>query len=256
VTANHVKPAVANMSLGGGGSQAVDDAVQGSIDAGVTYAVAAGNDGRDACSFSPARAPQALTIGATDKTDTRPRWSNWGNCVDWFAPGVGITSANLTGTATWSGTSMASPHTAGAAALYLDANETASPAAVRAGLSGALTTGIVVNSKTLNNHLLYTGSDTGGGGEDPPDDPPGGEDPPSGDFPLQVVGTKTKGVKSAQLTWTYSGLGDVDVYRDGAMIATTANTGSYTDVIGKGGGSHTYQVCDGATCSNTATVTF
>ena len=158
VTANHPEgaPAVANMSLGGGGITSVDEAVEGSIADGVTYSVAAGNSGRDACRYSPARAPNALTIGATSSTDTRASWSNWGNCVDWFAPGVSITSAYFTGgIATWSGTSMAAPHTAGAAALYLDANPSASPAIVRSELWDALTTGVVINSKTINNHLLF-----------------------------------------------------------------------------------------------------
>src|SRR5918994_430383 len=104
VTANHEAgaPAVANMSLGGGASTALDTAVQNSIADGVTYAVAAGNGNRggraqDACGYSPARVPAALTIGATDKTDTKTSWSNYGSCVDWFAPGLSITSAWYTG---------------------------------------------------------------------------------------------------------------------------------------------------------------
>src|SRR5829696_1461893 len=132
VTGNHTNgAAVANMSLGGGASSALDAAVSRSISDGVTYAVAAGNGNRgckaqDACNYSPARAPDALTIGATDKTDTKARWSNYGACVDWFAPGVSITSAWSTGnsaTNTISGTSMATPHVAGVGALYLQGNQ-------------------------------------------------------------------------------------------------------------------------------------
>jgi len=166
VTGNHAAgaPAVANMSLGGGASTALDTAVQNSISDGVTYAVAAGNGNQggraqDACKYSPARVPEALTIGATDKTDTKTSWSNYGNCVDWFAPGLSITSAwytSDTAANTISGTSMATPHTAGVAALYLEGTSGASPATVRTALYDNSTKGIVKSSKTVNNHLLFT----------------------------------------------------------------------------------------------------
>ena len=164
VVGNHAAgtPAVSNMSLGGGASATVDDAVNRMIDDGVASAVAAGNGNRggraqDACNYSPARVPNAITVGATDKTDTKTSWSNYGNCVDWFAPGSGITSDWLNGkTNTISGTSMATPHTAGVAALYLQTNPGASPAAVRDALFANTTKGVVNNSKTLNNHLLFT----------------------------------------------------------------------------------------------------
>jgi subtilisin family serine protease len=179
VTANHVKPAVANMSLGGGASSTLDAAVQSSIAAGVGYAVAAGNGNfagraQDACNYSPARVPEAMTIGATTSSDAKASYSNYGNCVDWFAPGSSITSAwytSDTATNTISGTSMASPHTAGAAALYLQANPGATPQQVRDALYDATTKSIVTSSNTANNHLLYTlfGS---GGGDPPPNNPP------------------------------------------------------------------------------------
>jgi subtilisin family serine protease len=163
VVGNHQSgPAVSNMSLGGGASATVDDAVNRMINDGVASAVAAGNGNQggraqDACKYSPARVPNAMTIGATDKTDTKTSWSNYGNCVDWFAPGLGITSDWLNGgTNTISGTSMATPHTTGVAALYLEGNPSASPADVRAALFANLSTGVVKNSKTVNNHLLYT----------------------------------------------------------------------------------------------------
>jgi aqualysin 1 len=166
VTGNHLagQPAVANMSLGGGASPALDSAVQNSINDGVSYAIAAGNGdilGRqaNACNYSPARVAAAMTVSATDSTDTKASWANYGNCVDWFAPGVSITSSWYTSnsaTKTISGTSMATPHTAGVAALYLQSNPGASPATVRTALFNATTKSVVRSSSTTNNHLLFT----------------------------------------------------------------------------------------------------
>jgi subtilisin family serine protease len=166
VTQNHNpgSPAVANISLGGGASTAVDTAVKNSIAGGVSYAIAAGNGNQggvaqDACKSSPARVPEAMTIGATDKTDTKASWSNYGACVDWFAPGVGISSAWITSdsaTNVISGTSMATPHTAGAAARYLERFPAASPQQVRDALYASATKGAVIASKSSNNHLLFT----------------------------------------------------------------------------------------------------
>ncbi|HEV8702091.1 MAG TPA: S8 family peptidase [Candidatus Polarisedimenticolia bacterium] len=161
VTGNHAPgaPAVANMSLGGGQSAALDQAVRNSIADGVTYAVAAGNDTADACAGSPSGVTQAITVGATDAADGRASFSNFGSCVDWFAPGVNITSAWwLTDTSTniISGTSMATPHTAGVAALYLQGNPGATAQQVRDALFNLTTKGIVTSAQSANNHLLFT----------------------------------------------------------------------------------------------------
>jgi aqualysin 1 len=141
VTANASKPAVANMSLAGGANKAVDDAVKKSAGSGVFYALAASNDGADACGFSPARVGTTdgiVTTGATDSAEREASWSNFGPCVDLWAPGVGILSTRRGGgTTTMSGTSMASPHSAGAGALYLSTHGTDSPAAVESALKRA-----------------------------------------------------------------------------------------------------------------------
>jgi subtilisin family serine protease len=157
VTANHTPDAVANMSLGGGAVTAVDTAVANSVAAGVTYAVAAGNSNADACKSSPARAPSAITVGATTSTDARASYSNFGTCVDLFAPGSSITSdwnTSDTATNTISGTSMATPHVVGSAALYLGEHAGASPATVTAALLGAATSGKVTAAGTGSPNLL------------------------------------------------------------------------------------------------------
>lgn len=173
VTQNHIKPAVVNMSLGGPTSQAIDDAVEASINAGVVYVVAGGNESTSACKSSPARAVNAITVGATTKFDARASYSNYGNCLDLFAPGSDILSAwysSSSSTRTISGTSMASPHVAGVASLYMSLNPQATPAQVAAALVAGAAAGKVGSpgsgspNRLLNTQFL--------GVTQPPTDPP------------------------------------------------------------------------------------
>jgi subtilisin family serine protease len=160
VAQNHSGPSVANMSLGGPVDEVLDEATRGAIAAGVTFAVAAGNSSADASTFSPARVGEAITVAASDNADGQAYFSNFGTIVDLYAPGVDITSSwNDGATNTISGTSMAAPHVAGAAALYLSANPTATPADVAAGLTGAASPGKITNpSAGTPNLLLYVGA--------------------------------------------------------------------------------------------------
>jgi subtilisin family serine protease len=160
VRQNAVKPAVANMSLGGGISTSIDNAVTNAVNSGIVFAVAAGNSNANACNYSPARAAAAITVGATTSTDARASYSNYGSCVDIFAPGSNITSAWRTSnsaTNTISGTSMATPHVAGVAALFLSGNTGASPSTVASALIANATlskiTGLPAGTA---NRLLFT----------------------------------------------------------------------------------------------------
>ncbi|MGQ4712953.1 S8 family peptidase [Streptomyces anulatus] len=179
VTKNAKKPAVVNMSVGGGKTQSINDAINNSIASGITWVVAAGNNNADSCQYSPSSTPAAITVGATNSSDARATgWnngqaSNYGTCLDIFAPGDKITSTSNAGdnaNQSMSGTSMASPHTAGAAALLLAADPSLTPAQVRDKLVAAATPDKISDARTGSpNRLLYTGT---GGGEDPTD-PPG-----------------------------------------------------------------------------------
>jgi subtilisin family serine protease len=166
VTADHAAgaPAVANMSVGGAASTTLDDAVKRSVADGVAYAVAAGNGNiagvaQDACGYSPARVPEAMTVGASDRADRKAPFSNYGDCIDWFAPGVQIDSAWADGddaVQSLSGTSMASPHAAGVAVLYLEEEPLATPGVVRDALFALTSRGVITGARTVDNHLVFT----------------------------------------------------------------------------------------------------
>jgi subtilisin family serine protease len=207
VTGNHLagQPAVANMSLGGSANTSIDNAVVNSINDGVTYAVAAGNSSVNACSSSPARVGAAVTVGSTTSSDTRSSFSNYGSCLDIFAPGSSITSAwhtsNLA-TNTISGTSMATPHVAGVGALYLEDSPSASPTTVRDAIVNSATTGVVGNAGSGSpNRLLYSLLTSS-----PPPPPP----PPPGDCSLAET-----------YSGSLSGAGDYDHHPNGTYFYTS-----------------------------------
>jgi subtilisin family serine protease len=242
VTRNASKPAVANMSLGGSASSALDTAVRNSINSGVTYALAAGNENQSACNVSPARTAEAITVGATTNADARSSFSNHGTCVDIFAPGSGITSAWAGGgTNTISGTSMASPHAAGAAALYLAVNPSATPQQVRDGLVNAATPNVVTNPGTGSpNRLLYTLFD----GTPPPPPPPPGElfentarvdIPDAGaavESPISVTGVTGNAPTGLQV-----GVDIRHTYRGDLVVSLVAPDGSSYPLSNRSGGS-------------------
>jgi subtilisin family serine protease len=244
VTSNHPAgaPAVANMSLGGGASTAIDDAVRRSIADGVTYAVASGNSNVDACSSSPARVAEAITVNSSTSSDARSSFSNYGSCTDIFAPGSSITSAwysSDTATNTISGTSMATPHVAGVAALYLAGNTTASPATVWAAIRDSATLNKITSAGSGSpNRLLYSLL-----GAAPPPPPP-----PSGSQLLL-----NPGFESGNVSWTAT---------SGVITSSSsqpARTGSWKAWLCGYGSTHTdyaYQQVSIPSTATSATLSF
>lgn len=230
------RPAVANLSLGGPTSTALDAALANAVSKGITVVVAAGNDNLNACNYSPAREPSAITVGSTTNLDARSSFSNFGTCVDVFAPGSSITSAwytSSTATNTISGTSMASPHVAGAAALYLQGAPTASPATVTSAILGSSTLNKVTSAGTGSpNRLLYT-LDFGATGGTP-----------------NLLPTASFTDSCTTLTCTFNGSASADT--DGSISSYSWNFGDGTSATGATA-SKTYSA--GGTYSVTLTVT-
>jgi subtilisin family serine protease len=328
IMANGTPPGVVNMSIGGGGSSALAEALANITAAGFVVVAAAGNSDGDACEVAPANSPYTLAVGASDNSDRRASFSNWGDCVDLFAPGVSITAAcysSDTATCNKSGTSMSTPFVAGAGALFFSANPSASSAEAMDWLRDRSTRNAVSGAKTENNHLLYTlgaGNGAGDGDDDP--QPPPTSDPPTADFTalctyldcqftdrssgdvaswawrfgdggtssvrspthtytsagsydvrLTVTGSdgqtstveksvavteptggieltttivKSRGFNEVHLTWFGATSSMVDIFRDGALLATSENTGSYVDaILTRGKISHVYRVCEAGT---------
>jgi len=220
VTNNHLSPAVANMSLGGGASATLDQAVTNSINSGVTYAIAAGNSNVSACTQSPARVAAAITVGASDINDVRATFSNFGTCVDIFAPGVNITSSwatSDTATNTISGTSMATPHVAGTAALFLSANPTATPAQVASALVSNATANVLSSVGTGSpNRLLYEAFIGA----------PADATPPTVSLTAPAAGGTVSGT-AATLSATAAdnvAVSKVDFFVDGALVGTDTSS--------------------------------
>lgn len=289
-TSNDIE--VANMSLGGSGSEpagegcstgnALHDGICNSVGAGATYAVAAGNSSADAANYVPAAYDEVITVSAladfdglaggfgaptcrTDGDDTFASFSNYGADVDIIAPGVCIRSTwKGGGYNTISGTSMASPHVAGAAALYKATNSSATPTQVKSALQStanlnwnasddrdATKEGLLdVDDALVFAPAMVVNSTTGGGGTEP-----------TTGFSLTARGYKVQGLQKADLTWSGTTATQIDIWRNGTKLTTVNNQSPYTHtdhINKKGGGSYTYKVCDAGTttCSNEATVTF
>jgi subtilisin family serine protease len=261
VTENAEYPAVSNMSIGGWAIDAVDAAIENSIATGIHYAVAAGNNGDNACLYSPARTSGAMTVGAAQVGDYKASFSNYGDCVDLYAPGASILSAVHTDewsgdgsyTLSASGTSMAAPHVAGIAALYLETNPDVTPLDLHAEIVNNSTKNTVSNVPSGTNHLAHSLWET-----------LEFTHPPALEV-IELTSTtalKEKGSQTIDLTWEFNSQSNVEIIRNGTMVTIWYNAGYYrdnTDIKGNDG-YYVHQVCEryyiNNSCSNEMTTIF
>jgi hypothetical protein len=235
VTENAIPPAVVNMSLGGGAFEPLDTAIENSIATGINYVLAAGNNDSDACEFSPARTPGALTVGASRINNYRAHFSNYGECLDLYAPGMDILSAAITddiSSVVKSGTSMAAPHIAGLAALFLEKNPDASPATLHEEIIKNSTPGIIEGVSAGPNNLAHSLWEPV---QFIPPTPP--------NLNLRAIGIKDKGSNRIYLVWEPTDDPFVSIYKNGTYFARWYNTGEYS-LEGKGNGSANFHICE------------
>ena len=255
VTDQAVYPAVSNMSIGGWASDAMDAAIENSIATGIHYAVAAGNNGDNACLYSPARTSGALTVGASQVGDYKASFSNYGECTDIYAPGVSILSAVHTGewsddgsyTFSASGTSMAAPHVAGIAALYLETNPDITPAELHTEIVNNSNKNVVSNVPSGANHIAHSLWETLE------------FTPPPALEAIELTSTsalKEKGSQTIDLTWEFNSQSNVEIIRNGSVVTIWYNAGYYRDNTGIKGndGYYVHQICEryyiNNSCSN------
>lgn len=247
ITENAVEPAVVNMSIQGEAADPIDLAIENSIASGITYVIAAGNYNSDACNYSPARTPGALTVGASTISNERAGFSNYGECLDLYAPGENIISAFIeddTSSRSYSGTSMAAPHVAGLAALYLEKNPDTSPADLHEAIINNSTPGIIKEVPSGNNNLAHSLWE-----------PVDFTAPTPPDLNLKVIGIKGKGSNKIYLVWEPTEDPFVTIYRNGSYFSRWYNNGEYSLNTN---GNPSFQICEEnyANCSQMVPVNY
>jgi subtilisin family serine protease len=266
IAATARRPAVVNMSLGGTTTASLDDAVSRLVAAGIPAVVAAGNSAADACAYSPARAASAITVAATDQRDARASFSNYGSCVDIFAPGEAIVSGYHTASnalAQMNGTSMAAPHVAGRAALILEAQPGLTEPAITSAILSSASAVAIAGALGSPERLVYAGSESQPAPAPSPSPTPTPSPTPApapAPAPVPTISLSSSvrypgGRPRVTLAWTGATTAYVDIYRDGSRVARVSNNGSWNERVSTG--TFTYKVCEAASnarCSPDAQV--